>query len=97
MKKTIRRELGSPQDSTDARTAPAVAPDATKCPTCDSPRPHLHPAVQFEGEVQVCADAFHRQPTPENIRCPYCGFGGCVCGHEWGDSCRCAADWNNRA
>lgn len=30
-----------------------------KCPTCDSPAPHLHPAVQFEGEVSLCADSFH--------------------------------------
>lgn len=37
-----------------------------KCPTCDSPAPHLHPAVQHEGEVQLCHDAFHRRVTPEN-------------------------------
>lgn len=36
------------------------------CPTCDSPKPHLHPAVQFEGEVQPCGDLFHRRVTPEN-------------------------------
>lgn len=37
-----------------------------KCPTCDSPSPHLHPAVQHEGEVQLCHDAFHQRVTPEN-------------------------------
>lgn len=28
-----------------------------KCPTCGSPKPHLHPAMQFEGEVRPCDDA----------------------------------------
>lgn len=32
------------------------------CPTCDSPAPQLHPAVQHEGEVQPCADPYHEQP-----------------------------------
>jgi hypothetical protein len=42
-------------------------PDAPgKCPTCESPQPHLHPAVQHEGEVQPCGDAFHRIVTPQN-------------------------------
>lgn len=40
----------------------------TRCPTCDSPAPHLHPAVQHEGEVQVCRDAFHDRATPEQPR-----------------------------
>lgn len=35
----------------------------TRCPTCDSPSPEKHPAMQFEGEVQPCSDAWH-QPTP---------------------------------
>lgn len=30
-----------------------------KCPRCDSPQPHLHPAVQCEGEVQPCGHPWH--------------------------------------
>ena len=39
-----------------------------KCPTCDSPAPHLHPAMQYEGEVQPCRDVYHLTVTPENTR-----------------------------
>lgn len=31
-----------------------------KCPTCDSPNPKMHPAMQHEGEVQPCRDPWHR-------------------------------------
>lgn len=31
-----------------------------KCPTCESPAPYLHPAVQHEGEVVICKDDFHK-------------------------------------
>ncbi len=30
-----------------------------KCPTCDSPAKHLHPAMQHEGEVQPCLNPWH--------------------------------------
>jgi hypothetical protein len=29
------------------------------CPRCDSPDPGRHPAVQYEGEVQVCPHIWH--------------------------------------
>lgn len=37
-----------------------------KCPRCNSAHPHLHPAVQFEGEVEVCTHDFHLTPTSQN-------------------------------
>jgi hypothetical protein len=37
------------------------------CPTCNSYAPHLHPAVQWDGEVHVCSDEFHLQETPMNL------------------------------
>lgn len=36
------------------------------CKKCESPQPHLHPAVQFEGEVAICSDEFHLRPTTQN-------------------------------
>jgi hypothetical protein len=30
-----------------------------RCPRCNSPSPELHPAVQHEGEVQMCQHEWH--------------------------------------
>jgi len=40
----------------------------TKCPTCQSTAPHLHPAMQCGGEVELCHDAFHLRVTPESTK-----------------------------
>jgi hypothetical protein len=37
-----------------------------RCPACKSDQPHLHPAVQSEGEVELCTHDFHLTPTPQN-------------------------------
>lgn len=36
------------------------------CPRCRSNSPERHPAMQFEGEVELCTHGFHLQPTPMN-------------------------------
>jgi hypothetical protein len=51
------------EDIAAAIQAAMVWTDTEHCPTCDSPQPHLHPAVQFEGEVQPCKDPWHA-PRP---------------------------------
>jgi hypothetical protein len=30
------------------------------CPRCNSPDPKRHPAMQFEGEVQICEHEWHK-------------------------------------
>lgn len=39
----------------------------SKCPKCKSTAPHMHPAVQHEGEVRLCTHDFHLKETPQNI------------------------------
>lgn len=70
----------------DARARALLAPPETRrpthCPTCDSPAPHLHPAMQAEGEVQPCKDPWHIAPpeTPapdDECNCaPFDNVGG---------------------
>lgn len=67
MKKEMAARVDHSQyPSNPLATAASGQPVPAKCPTCGSPHPHLHPAVQFEGEVQLCADVFHLRLTPEN-------------------------------
>jgi hypothetical protein len=39
----------------------------TRCPRCNSTAPHMHPAVQHEGEVELCTHDFHLMPTRQNV------------------------------
>lgn len=62
----------NPEGFTDNALPPPASPgELGHCPRCDSPQPHLHPAVAFEGEVQPCAHPYHdtvtAQNTPEKI------------------------------
>lgn len=41
-----------------------------RCPTCDSTAPHLHPAVQQGGEVEICKDAWHGAKASVNEQLP---------------------------
>ena len=57
--------IAANQPNPAAQEAGAIAGNG-HCAKCNSPAPHLHPAIQAEGEVQPCTDPFHRQITPEN-------------------------------
>jgi hypothetical protein len=36
------------------------------CSTCGSTAPHMHPAMQHGGEVEICTNDFHLRITPQN-------------------------------
>lgn len=52
----------APPDTGERAVSPKVE-RPYKCPSCESPAPHLHPAVQHEGEVQLCKDKWHASTT----------------------------------
>lgn len=37
-----------------------------RCPRCDCRAPHLHPAMQYGGEVELCTHDYHLTPSPQN-------------------------------
>jgi hypothetical protein len=41
----------------------------TRCPTCNSPSPELHPAMQHGGEIQLCGDVWHSPKGVHQIVC----------------------------
>lgn len=41
-----------------------------RCPRCNSPNPKLHPAMQFEGEVQTCSHPWHGAPQSTALSSP---------------------------
>lgn len=62
---TIRaKQAAKPTGS--ALPVPSGRKYLSTCPTCASPSPHMHPALQAGGEVEICADQFHLTPTPQN-------------------------------
>jgi hypothetical protein len=42
------------------KPTPIEETEVDRCPRCDSPQRNLHPAVQYEGEVQICPHEWHQ-------------------------------------
>jgi hypothetical protein len=56
---SVRTKVIAEVDTELMQAAMPILYRPAKCPTCDSPDPARHPAVQFEGEVQVCSNSWH--------------------------------------
>jgi len=65
---TVWRAVRDAPEGARIRCTVTVLDAAGHCPRCYSPQPHLHPAVQAEGEVQVCPHPWHFTAVPSLTR-----------------------------
>lgn len=72
------------------------SPDKKHCPTCESPDPKKHPAVQFEGEIQLCRDPWH-DPNADQIEASFSAPSAIACGatpSSYGGGASCEQRWH---
>lgn len=57
--KSVKECVGTAGNAPVAVHSAAILREVKECPSCGSPDPAKHPAMQFEGEVQPCPNAWH--------------------------------------